>query len=551
MFFLSIIAFTLFPPSDASSVSKVLDSDIDLPAYTSVQMDASSALGPVSQLHIANNYIAPDGFNRSATLVNGVFPAPLIQANKGDLFSIRLFNELTDDTMPLETSVHWHGIFQRKSNWADGTAWVTQCPLRQQETFVHKFNPIGQTGTYWYHSHYSTQYCDGLRGPLVIYDPDDPLANLYDVDDENTVITLSDWYHTPSIQLGQIFGGPVVANSTLINGKGRYAGGSLTPLSVVHVKEGLRYRFRLVATSCDPSFNFTIDGHRMTIIEVDGTEVFPVEVDSIPVLAGQRYSVVVEADKPVGNYWIRGLSDLPNATFNGGQNLAILRYDGAADEDPISPPGPYELSFDEANLHPLINPGAPGIPEIGKADVNLVLTPGITSQGNFTLNNVSFVNPPVPVILQILSGARHASELLPNGSVYTLPPNKVIELSFPHPAAAPGGPHPIHLHGHNFDVVRVAGSNKTNFVDPVRRDVVSIGRDPTDNVTIRFVTNNPGPWFLHCHIDWHLNHGFAVVMAEAPKKTAQEESKVIPPDWTRLCFPDHNWGQMRMGLHGS
>ena len=105
--------------------------------------------------------------------------------------------------MPLETSVvsnyilncvdhtlihlyppkHWHGLFQRMSNWADGVSYVTQCPLLQQESFVQKFNVIGQTGTYWYHSHYSTQYCDGHRGPLVIYDPEDPLAYLYDVDD--------------------------------------------------------------------------------------------------------------------------------------------------------------------------------------------------------------------------------------------------------------------------------------------------------------------------------------------------------------------------------
>ena len=103
--------------------------------------------------------------------------------------------------MPLETSVvsnytlnyanrilmhlskHLHGIFQRKSNWADGSSYVTQCPLRQQETFVQKFDVTGQSGTYWYHSHYIAQYCDGLRGPLVIYDPEDPLAYLYDVDD--------------------------------------------------------------------------------------------------------------------------------------------------------------------------------------------------------------------------------------------------------------------------------------------------------------------------------------------------------------------------------
>ena len=64
--------------------------------------------------------------------------------------------------------------------------------------------------------------------------------------------------------------------------------------------------------------------------------------------------------------------------------------------------------------------------------------------------------------------------------------------------------HPVHLHGHNFHVVRSAGNSTYNFDNPVIRDVVSIGTGG-DDVTIRFFTDNPGPWFLHCHIDWHLN----------------------------------------------
>ena len=74
-------------------------------------------------------------------------------------------------------------MFQHKSAWADGASYVTQCPLRPNEAFTAQFTAPGQTGTYWYHSHYTTQYCDGLRGALVIYDPEDPLAHLYDVDD--------------------------------------------------------------------------------------------------------------------------------------------------------------------------------------------------------------------------------------------------------------------------------------------------------------------------------------------------------------------------------
>ena len=56
--------------------------------------------------------------------------------------------------------------------------------------------------------HYKTQYCDGLRGAIVIYDPDDPNKSLYDVDDETTIISLGDWYHFNSPQapiIGKVF----------------------------------------------------------------------------------------------------------------------------------------------------------------------------------------------------------------------------------------------------------------------------------------------------------------------------------------------------------
>lgn len=48
---------------------------------------------------------------------------------------------------------------------------------------MYNFSTGHQVGTFWYHSHYGAQYCDGLRGPLIIYDPDDPYRLSYDVDD--------------------------------------------------------------------------------------------------------------------------------------------------------------------------------------------------------------------------------------------------------------------------------------------------------------------------------------------------------------------------------
>jgi len=86
----------------------------------------------------------------------------------------------------------------------------------------------------------------------------------------------------------------------------------------------------------------------------------------------------------------------------------------------------------ETNLHPLSKPGAPGIPTPGAADVNLNLDIAFSFTNlQFTVNNATFKPPTVPVLLQILSGAQTAQDLLPPGSIYVLPPNKVIEISIP------------------------------------------------------------------------------------------------------------------------
>ncbi|KAG2035339.1 laccase [Suillus americanus] len=476
--------------------------------------------GPKTRITIGNRVIAPDGLKRSASLVDGTFPGPLITAQKGDHFDIEVVNNLTDDSMFLVTSVHWHGISQNGSNYADGTSFVTQCPITPNHSFLHSFSAQNQAGTFWYHSHYS---CDGLRGPLVIYDPQDPLACMYDVDDASTVITLADWYHTVAPELrGKI----AVAQSILINGLGRYAGGPESDLAVINVEQGKRYRLRLVQISCDSNVQFSIDGHNLTVIEADGLLTEPLVVDRLQIFAAQRYSVVLVANQPVDNYWVRGI---PNSvqTFNGS---AILRYIGAPTADPTTVNAPSTNPLQETNLHALINPGAPGISEYGKADINLNLEVSVTGL-KFYVNNVTFQSPTIPVLLQILSRARDASQLLPTGSVYVLEANKVVELTMT--ITGPGGPHPIHLHGHTFDVVQSAGSSTFNYENPVRRDVVSAGSDGQQMV-IRWVTDNSGPWILHCHIDWHLEAGLAVVMAESPSDTSAHVSPV-PYEWDRLC----------------
>lgn len=489
-------------------------------------------------LELSNADVAPDGFNRPAVVVNKKWRGPLLIANKGDTLSIDVQNRLTDISLHADTSIHWHGLFQHKTPWEDGPAGITQCPIQPNTNYNYHFELQEEAGTFWYHAHLGIQYCDGLRGPIVVYDPRDPHRSLYDEDNENTVITLEDWHHLPA---GQILP-PHAPASTLINGIGRYVGGEAIPLSVVNVRRGRKYRFRLVSMACGANYLFAIQGHDLQVIEADGQSVRPVTVGSLQIFPAQRYSFVLHANQPVGNYWIRSSPTpaIANAqgAFAGGINSGILRYQGAGNAEPS--PTEFLLDFiqnnlkllSERDLHPLRNPAAPGRKDINGADVSYVLPIDFnTGTGKFTVNGTTFVMPDQPVLLQIFNG-RDPNDLLPEGSVIPLPPNKVIQIALPIlPIAGFSGPHPFHLHGHAFSVIRGAGTTDYNYDDPVRRDVVSTGI-AGDNVTIRFVTDNPGPWFLHCHIEWHLEDGLAVVLAEDTRGIQQLRP---PQQWRNLC----------------
>jgi len=183
----------------------------------------------------------------------------------------------------------------------------------------------------------------------------------------------------------------------------------------------------------------------------------------------------------------------------------------------------------ETKLRNCETPAMPGQPHAGGVDLALNLAFSFNGT-QFAVNGNSFVPPNVPVLLQILSGKQNPHDLLPSGSVIPLPVNKAIEISMP--GGVVGGGHPLHLHGHNFHVVRSAGSTIYNYFDPIVRDVVNIGTSG-DNVTIRFVTDNAGPWFLHCHIDWHLEVGFALVFAEDTLEVPARDP--VPDAWKGLC----------------
>lgn len=127
----------------------------------------------------------PDGLHdRQVVGINGQWPLPVIEVDKGDHLVVNMFNGLGDKS----TSIHWHGMFQNGTNNMDGPSMVTQCPIPPGSSFTYDFT-INQNGTYWYHCHTDYCYPDGYRQALIVHDKNSYFNDMYD--DEFTV-TMSD-----------------------------------------------------------------------------------------------------------------------------------------------------------------------------------------------------------------------------------------------------------------------------------------------------------------------------------------------------------------------
>lgn len=187
---------------------------------------------------------------------------------------------------------------------------------------VEQVSQIDQPGTYWYHSHTRAQYPDGFRGQFIVHDPENPSISKFDVE---VPLTISDWYHDQMPFLMKEFvsyrnptGAEPVPNSAVMND---------TQNLTIPVSPGMTYLFRVANIGAFASQYFWIEGHKMTIVEVDGVYTEPAEADMIYLGVAQRYAFLVTAlNSTAANFPITSSMDTVSEPYCGavGQ-LAMLR----------------------------------------------------------------------------------------------------------------------------------------------------------------------------------------------------------------------------------
>jgi L-ascorbate oxidase len=511
----------------------------------------------------------PDCIDRPVMAINGQFPGPTIRAKSGDTIIVELTNKLSTEGV----TIHWHGITQFGTPWADGTASIAQCPINPGETFVYKFK-VEKAGTFFYHGHYGTQRTAGLYGSLIV-DVAEGEKEPFHYDGEFNLL-LSDWWHKSAhYQEIEISSKPFrwdgEPQSLLINGRGQYncslaagyANFSSSPQckfqgneqcapQLLQVLPHKTYRIRITNTDSLGSLTLAIGNHKLIVVEADGNYVEPFAVENIDIHTGESYSVLITTDQnPNENYWVSvGVIARPVETPSA---LTILNYlPNSASKLPTSPPFMPQgwVDFDlpgNKNFTKRIFAlkGSPKPPKRYHRQIVLLnaenMVDGYTV---WTINNVSLELPPTPYLGAIKYGLKHAFDQRqppdnfpedydimkppknPNATrgngVYQIRLGTTIDLILQNTnrlAKGVSAVHSWHLHGHDFWVLGYGEgkfSNKDvkmfNLKNPPLRNTVVLF--PYGWTALRFVADNPGVWAFHCHFESHLHMGMGVIIAE-------------------------------------
>jgi len=429
--------------------------------------------------------LAPDHIV-STTLYNGQFPGPLLRFEEGKRAVVDVYNDT--DTPEL---VHWHGqMIPSDVDGAaeEGTPYIPPHDMRRI-SFVPK-----PTGFRFYHTHVvaggdlNRGTYTGQVGPVYIEPRSEPGSF-----DREVFLVLKECQ--PSFSRGGdmamdfLAGEPVKAlqdigkksdDEAKEKAKGFEVGYDLFSINgkmlghgePIRVKQGERVLFHVLNGSAGEIRSLALPGHTFRIVALDGNPV-PMPRD-VPVLwlgTAERISAIVEMKHP--GIWIMG--DLADDDRKRGMGI-VVEYAGSKGKPQWSKPKPFHWDYTQFGKPDTV----PSEPDETMEFLIVKRNGAINGFNQWTLNGKAFSMETMKPIYNVHEGRRY-------------------RLKFRN---ASDDVHPLHLHRHSFELVRVGGKPTAGVI----KDVVMLGG--FQEIEFDFVADNPGMTLFHCHQQLHMDFGF-------------------------------------------
>nr|QWT83288.1 multicopper oxidase [Toona sinensis] len=509
--------------------------------------------------------------------VNGKFPGPTLHVNKNDTIIVDVHNKAN-----YNITLHWHGVKQPRYPWSDGPEYITQCPIRPGEKFSQNIIFSSEEGTIWWHAHSDWSRAT-VHGAIVVY-PNKETNYPFPKPHADVPIIFGEWWKNDIVQVYNEFlqsgGDPNVSDAYLINGQP----GDLYPCSKsdtykLIVEYGKTYLLRLINAAVQDILFFAVAKHQLTVVGTDGSYTKPLRVDYITISPGQTIDVLLEANQQPDHYYMaaRVYSSAVDVDFDNTTTTAILQY--KAKNSPSSNLSlPYLPFYNDTNAsvnftgklrslndddHPCDLPLNISRKLFFTVSVNSYPCANDSCQGpngsrlSASVNNISFESPSTDILKAYynnISGVygdnfpnkpplffNFTADDLPSylntprkaTKVKVLEYNSTVEIVFQGTNLIAGTDHPMHLHGYSFYVVGWGFGNfdkdkdplNYNLVDPPLQNTIAVPKNGW--AVIRFKANNPGVWFMHCHLERHLNWGME--MAFIVKNGQSPKAQLLPP----------------------